>query len=985
MDNRIALRNSSILDFPSMTVTISNEIGRGSNAIVYKGTYPDLHSPVEHHVLIKELFPLHPQSAVYREDNGTICCDGAEEFFEFHKYSFEKGNRIHLELLKRSPDDLGGNINTFSHNGTLYTVLNYNSGRSLDDELKVNTHSLEQLVRMMRGLLLSLQDFHRNGFLHLDIAPDNVMLLGTGERERVMLIDYNSTMALQSSQTNFSIKPGYSSPEVQRGDVSHFTQASDLYSVAAVFLRCLRGYALMPFETAQKTPPAISDCQVLQDSPQTVISMVKQILYRGLAANVSRRYTSVNQMLTAFEELEDRIKGVGITHWALWEAGKRTVNHLIKNNTAFHYLNDTEEMFPIYAESKQGERLPIGTHIEGLLNGERHLFVTAPGGMGKTTSMLYELKRNTEVYSSRSPAIIYIPLHGKASAHSNYITDKVLEHLQFKSDVQNYEQARHALHRLFSTPLTVGTSSRPAVVLFLDGLNEVKEGLETILDEIATLSKLEGVRFYVTSRTECEIPGFSYQRISPISLQEEQQILTRHHLLMPATAEMQQLLRTPMMLSMFLELSRQSNMQPSAASSQELMDAYIDSLVQKEVENLPEESPLRLKIDVAVHLVLPRIAAKMDKAGRPVDDAVLLKETAACYKLIRSPLFIRAFPQWIGHKKAILSQTDSCDDWYDSIVREVLWRKLGMLIKDEQGRYVLVHQIVCDYLISKQKEAKKKISRFRAVKHGLITAACLLLAIATAFAVICYPKPVEEEPLPPYDINLTSQILTNGITAYQRAGYQYEYIHQLINTACFEPTDYQNARQRYNNSISTLFMMSPDPSVQQIFVDELLKSGSVFLWTNEPLKKEEYLELLSLLNNRKDEYADIVGALDYLMNHYDIYDKYGAEYMTMAWDLIELDAQITATLYAISCRGNVNAMIDAYNRSEDATQNLEAQTLSTALTANPLQNQHLPKEEKDTALNDSLKVLIGQRDNLYFNLQSQGAYITYITQKGNES
>jgi hypothetical protein len=308
-----------------------------------------------------------------------------------------------------------------------------------------------------------------------------------------------------------------------------------------------------------------------------------------------------------------------------------------------------------------------------------------------------------------------------------------------------------------------------------------------------------------------------------------------------------------------------------------------------------------------------------------------------------------------------------------------------MLIKDEQGRYVLVHQIVCDYLISKQKEAKKKISRFRAVKHGLITAACLLLAIATAFAVICYPKPVEEEPLPPYDINLTSQILTNGITAYQRAGYQYEYIHQLINTACFEPTDYQNARQRYNNSISTLFMMSPDPSVQQIFVDELLKSGSVFLWTNEPLKKEEYLELLSLLNNRKDEYADIVGALDYLMNHYDIYDKYGAEYMTMAWDLIELDAQITATLYAISCRGNVNAMIDAYNRSEDATQNLEAQTLSTALTANPLQNQHLPKEEKDTALNDSLKVLIGQRDNLYFNLQSQGAYITYITQKGNES
>ena len=57
MDNRIALSNSQKLYFPSMTVTVEGEIGRGSNSIVYRGTYPDMHNHELHHVLIKELFP----------------------------------------------------------------------------------------------------------------------------------------------------------------------------------------------------------------------------------------------------------------------------------------------------------------------------------------------------------------------------------------------------------------------------------------------------------------------------------------------------------------------------------------------------------------------------------------------------------------------------------------------------------------------------------------------------------------------------------------------------------------------------------------------------------------------------------------------------------------------------------------------------------------------------------------------------------------
>jgi len=986
MDNRIALSNSSSLIFPSMTVTVECEIGRGSNSIVYRGTYPDLQSDVPHHILIKELFPLHPQSLIYRENNGSIFYENAESFFEFHKSSFEKGNCVHLGLLEHSPDGVGGNINTFAYNNTLYTILNYNGGRSLEDEMVSNECSLERIVRSMKGLLLALKDFHQNGFLHLDIAPDNVMLLGSGERERVMLIDYNSTMSMNSDQSHYSIKPGYSSPEVQLGDVINFSPASDLYSVAAVFLRWIRGYALMPFEAAQKNPPSVSECKILKNLPQTVVSMVKQILYRGLSTRPERRYSSIDDMLTAFEELDDRIHGVGITHWALWEAGKRTVNHLIKNNTALHYLNNSEELFPIYAESKNGDRTPIESCIEEMLNGSSNIFVTAPGGMGKTTSMLYSLKQNSMRYSPLSPAIIYIPLRGNASTRSNYITDKILENLQFKSDVQNYNEARHSLHQLFSKPLRKGDTSRPTAALFLDGLNEVTEGLDVILSEIALLSKLEGVRIYITSRTEYELEEFSYRRLSLLSIKEEQQILTNHHLLLPDLFEMQELLRTPIMLSMFLELSRESQTQPSAKTKEELIEAYIESLIQKEVASLPEDDPLRLKIDVAVHLVLPKIAAKMERMGRPANDVVLLKEVTSCYKLIRSRILIKAFPQWIGHKRTILGETDSCDDWYDVIVRELLWRRLGMLIKDEQGQYITVHQIVGDYLADKHKNVKRRVALYRAMKHGLTTVACAVLASAAILTGIhYYPKPQAEVPKTPYNENLAIQVLTSGVTAYQRAGYQYEYLHDLIDVSINDPTNYQNAFDHYKYLMSTTFPMIQGSQIsgQETFVNSLLQSGEVFSFTNQPLEKEEYLELISLTQNRLKEYEEIVNALDYMMNDPYVRSQYGTEYLTMVSNLIELDADITAVLYAMSCRSHVNVMIDNFYLSDDVSKNLDAKNLSGALTANSLQNKHLPELESITALNDMLKVLTGQRDELYYNLQSQGAYIIYGNQKAN--
>ena len=57
MDFRQALAKGSILSFPGIRCEVGEELGRGSNAIVYEGAYADAYQPAEkHRVLIKELF-----------------------------------------------------------------------------------------------------------------------------------------------------------------------------------------------------------------------------------------------------------------------------------------------------------------------------------------------------------------------------------------------------------------------------------------------------------------------------------------------------------------------------------------------------------------------------------------------------------------------------------------------------------------------------------------------------------------------------------------------------------------------------------------------------------------------------------------------------------------------------------------------------------------------------------------------------------------
>lgn len=950
MDHRRALTAGSMLDFPGMACTIEAEIGRGSNAIVYRGTYPDqLNREQRHTVLIKELFPLHAKGAIYRDDQGCIQREEAgEETFALHARSFEHGNRVHLSMLEKNPESTGGNLNTFSLNGTMYTVLGYTGGRNMGSAGE--TADLRLLTRRLLQLLDSLEAFHRNGYLHLDVAPDNILLIGQSSREQVMLIDYNSVYELggQTGPDYASVKEGYSAPEILMGGIP--TPAADLYSVTAVFFRCLTGAALTPFQRSRPKPPDVSHCPALRDQPDTVAEMVNQILRKGLQSLPRRRWQSTAEMRRDVEELMDRIDGVGITHWALWEGGRKLVDRAIRENASLAFIRQREELFPANVRTEEGKPpLPVNDYLVSLTaQPQRAAQLIAPGGMGKTTALLRGVMEQSKSYSAARPAILYVSLYGWRDEGTSYIHNRILENLHFRPDQKNFADARYTLDQLMQTPLQTPQGERPVLLLLLDGINEACGDTGPLLEEITALASLPGVSLLVSGRNAQ--PGLSFPAASlePLTGADVAEGLARYGLLPPESEEMRRLLQTPLMLSIFLQSAREEGRQLLVNTREELLSTYFAALRTKELRNTPDDAERYWQVDAAIAFVLPAIAAELERKQCTLSDRELLPVVERCYRLFSKRLLRRAFPQWIGRSRAIRGQTANAEEWYGQIVHELLWKRLGLLTRDEQETYQISHQIIREYLCVLDQENQRRVWRQRRKTAGILTAACALLLIVGG-TIFCYCFQF-------YNETYAESAYSYGVQNYVSAGDQYEQLLDLLDCAVNEPERYSTQLSFYQNHVNYMRPTIDRTAAKSAeTLEKLLASGRVVSWSWKEVEASYYEDLYSLARDRQEEYEVLTGVLTWVMES-PRGEKYREEYQTLFSELIEVDATITARLYQIVCLPHA---VGKYAVDSDM---VEARNISAMVAGVPEQGDKI--DTSITNLKVDINNLYGQREKL---------------------
>ncbi len=134
----------------------------------------------------------------------------------------------------------------FEENGTAYFAMDFISGRTLTEIVRDEGPMPEhKAIACMRQICQALDYLHAGNRLHLDIKPDNIMIDDNG---RAVLIDFGASKYLDNASSeekrvtsNVVQTPGYSPNEQLTGDVSRFTNATDLYALGATLYYVLSG------------------------------------------------------------------------------------------------------------------------------------------------------------------------------------------------------------------------------------------------------------------------------------------------------------------------------------------------------------------------------------------------------------------------------------------------------------------------------------------------------------------------------------------------------------------------------------------------------------------------------------------------------------------------------------------------------------------------------------------------------------------------
>ena len=124
-----------------------------------------------------------------------------------------------------------------------YIVMEYVDGRTLRDLLREDRRLLpERAAEITDGVLRALDYSHKNGIVHRDIKPGNVMLTRTGE---VKVMDFGIARAVSDAQATMTQTAQvigtaqYLSPEQARGE--RVDARSDLYSTGCLLYELLTG------------------------------------------------------------------------------------------------------------------------------------------------------------------------------------------------------------------------------------------------------------------------------------------------------------------------------------------------------------------------------------------------------------------------------------------------------------------------------------------------------------------------------------------------------------------------------------------------------------------------------------------------------------------------------------------------------------------------------------------------------------------------
>lgn len=204
------------------------------------------------------------------------------------------------------------------HEGRPYLVMKYIEGETLKASLERGPLDTAEIVSVLEAVGSALAYAHRQGVLHRDVKPSNVLMAKDGQ---IYLADFGLARIAQSGESSLTADrlvgtPQYISPEQALSKVD-LDGRTDIYSFGVLLYELLAGR--VPFNA--DTPFAVIHDHIYSPLPlprlvnPNLPEVVERVLLKALAKERDDRFSDVSSLVAAMRAaltqgtLPDSIQG----------------------------------------------------------------------------------------------------------------------------------------------------------------------------------------------------------------------------------------------------------------------------------------------------------------------------------------------------------------------------------------------------------------------------------------------------------------------------------------------------------------------------------------------------------------------------------------------------------------------------------------------------------------------------------------------------
>ena len=260
----------------SETYEILGKIGEGAGGIIYKA----YHKRLQQYVVLKQVR---------------------------NKSTSDTVNRREVDILKNLQHSYLPKVLDFLEiNGSVYTVMNYISGRSFAQLIQDGyIFTQQQLIRWGMQISSALNCLHSQNppVIHGDIKPSNIMLTQNGD---ICLIDFNISFYFDHSAM-LGYTNGYASPEQYKIAMNtnscigfskklNIDERTDIYSVGAAFYHIVTGQKIKKYKIEKKL------------LVRKIGESFAQVIECAVKKNPQERYQTALELFHAFENVSRKEK-----------------------------------------------------------------------------------------------------------------------------------------------------------------------------------------------------------------------------------------------------------------------------------------------------------------------------------------------------------------------------------------------------------------------------------------------------------------------------------------------------------------------------------------------------------------------------------------------------------------------------------------------------------------------------------------------------